>query len=110
MAAGERSAGFCPLGQWLYRLQGAGKALGFVFFPQKPNLSHKQANPTLPLSLLFVCEVYQYSVGFLSALILLDFVICLKRGVGYYCQINETQVKKEHVFGVLSLNHLLPFP
>lgn len=37
----------CPLGQLLYRLQGAGKA--FFFFPKKkPNLSNKQKSPTPP--------------------------------------------------------------
>lgn len=46
-----------------------------ILFKRQIEATDKEV-PLLPLySLLYVCEIYQYSVGFLSALILLDFVI-----------------------------------
>lgn len=80
-AAEEGSAEFQVLPSRTKRLQRAGKVFCFVLFQKAKFKQENKELPLLPLcSLLYVCESYQYSVGFLSALILLDFVIFLKQG------------------------------
>lgn len=45
------------------------------------HLRNKQkSSHSLYISLVYVCEIYQYSIGLFSKLILLVFVMCLKQG------------------------------
>lgn len=60
--------------------QGSLFMLLFCFPPSKARFKQQTKKSYSSLCNPCVCEIYQYSVGFLSALILLDFVIVLKRG------------------------------